>query len=210
MNVPTRESRLPSSHLPVNRCPKCGTAPGGRWKLGDQCPNWRCGHVEKVTINSVFVKPEGLLEAESVVARSKELYRRVWGAAKRMPEYRTMLSTTERSDVFEQKILNEANMINMTSADPLPDRDVELIVGRVAMTIVQWEFSPDRQRERQRKQVASRHRANRGRDLQIVRRAEWVSQRAVAAEFGISRGAVRKVLARREEILAPYSTYKRQ
>ena len=54
-----------------------------------------------------------------------------------------------------------------------------------------------RQRERQRKQAASRCRRNRGRDLQIVRLHEsGESLASIAARFGMSRSGVRKVLLR--------------
>ena len=135
--------------------------------------------------------------AESTVQRSGALYRSLWAEAKGMTEYRRMLATRERCADFEAKLTRSARFINGRLAPPLPDAVVVKLVARLAGRIATWEHSPIRQRERQAKAAAARRRRNRGRDLQIVRLYEsGESQRAIAAQFGVSRGAVRKVLDR--------------
>ena len=116
-----------------------------------------------------------------------------------MPEYNRVLGTRERSAQFEAKLLATAKLIDagLGKDTMLPPDALQLLVTRMANRIAAWEHSPKRQRERQRKQATSRQRGNRGRDLQIVRAIEnGDSQRKVAKQWGISRGAVEHVLER--------------
>ena len=114
-----------------------------------------------------------------------------------MPEYRRMLATPKRNAQFESKLLAKAKAINFRLGTNLPDSALRETVRRMANSIAAWEHSPQRQRERQKKQVAARRRKNYSRDLRIVRFYEsGESQRSIAARYKISRGAVEHVLLR--------------
>jgi len=135
--------------------------------------------------------------AESIVYRSRDLYRRVWSEAKRMPEYRCRLATRERCTAFEAKLLRAARKVNNEHAQPLAENIVAEVTARVARTIADWEHSPIRQRARQGKQVASRHQTTAKRDREILdRHLRGESLAAIAREVDMTREGVRKVLLR--------------
>lgn len=138
-----------------------------------------------------------LADAESVVVRSRKLYKLLFREAKRMAEYRRMQASRERCVEFEAKLLRSARMLNGRLENPLPDRMVATVTGRVAGTIARWEHSPIRQRERGKRSGEKRRRRNRGRDGQIVYlRSCGESLRSIADRVGASVGSVRHVLKR--------------
>ena len=138
-----------------------------------------------------------LEEAEDLVRRARLVSDALFKEARRMPEYKQVLATRERCAQFERTLLSMAWLIDFRLDTHLPADVVREVAERLANTIAAWEHSPGRQQERQQKQAASRRRRNRGRDLQIVRIIEnGESQRKVAAQFRISRGAVRNVIER--------------
>ena len=138
-----------------------------------------------------------LEEAWSLIHRGRQVSDDLFEQARNMPEYRRVLATRERNAQFESKLLDKAKAINSRLGTDLPDNALIEMVRRMANSIAAWEHSPQRQRERQRKQVQKRRRGTLGRDLQIVRYIEdGESQRRVAARYEISRGAVENVLRR--------------
>ena len=139
-----------------------------------------------------------LQSAKDLLARARLVSDALFEAARDMPEYRRMIATTERYEQFERKLLDRAKAINTRLETNLTDNELVEVVEGVAKNIAHYQHDPDRQRERQKKQVARRRKKNRGRDLRIVRLAEdGVSQRAIAKELGAtSRGAVENVLLR--------------
>lgn len=138
-----------------------------------------------------------LEQAESLVTRARQVSEALFKEAYRMPEYKRVLATRDRCAQFEEKLLRTARLIDSRLGTGLPADALNKVVRRLANSVAIWDHSPPRQRVRQRKQVAKRRKKNRGRDLRIVRLHEdgW-SQRRIAAEYKISRGAVRNILAR--------------
>lgn len=137
--------------------------------------------------------------AESIVARARQVSDELFRQARRWPEYKRVLATRERHEQFEKKLLDTARLIDARFGKDtmLPPDALQKVVTRLANRIAAWDHSPERQKERQRKQAAARRQSNRGRDLGIVRAAEnGESQRSIAARLGISRSAVRNVLKR--------------
>ena len=134
-------------------------------------------------------------QVENIVNRARDLYRRVWSEAKRMPEYGRRLATRERCDQFEAKLLRAAQRVNAELATPLSENIVAEVTARVARTIADWEHAPIRQRDRQSKQAASRRRGNRKRDREILdRHRRGESLAAIAREVDLTKEGVRQVL----------------
>ena len=143
-----------------------------------------------------------LEEAERLVARSRRVSEDLFEAARWMPEYKRVLATRERSEQFKAKLLAEAERIDARidrdgDGPRLPDEVLEVVVSRLANRIAAWEHSPERQKERQRKQVASRRRKTRGRDLRIIRAAEnGDSLRTISLRFKVSKSQVARIVQR--------------
>ncbi|MDE0227319.1 MAG: hypothetical protein OXJ62_00510 [Spirochaetaceae bacterium] len=109
------------------------------------------------------------------------------------------MATRERLVEFGEQVLEVAILKNKKLCKPLEAPQVREVAAGVWAAVARYEHSPQRQRMRQALQVAARHRRNQGRDLQIVRmRENGLSLRAIAENMGVSVGAVRKVLARKQ------------
>ena len=151
---------------------------------------------------------EELSAAESLVERTRALYKLVYRAAKRDVAYRRMLATSERCDEFEARLLVQAGWTNARLDAPLPAPMVKIVVIKVARTIARFQHAPIYQRERQAKQAATRRRRNRSRDAQIVYlHSVGESLAAIGRKFPrpngrpMSKSGVRKVLLREAERL---------
>jgi DNA-binding NarL/FixJ family response regulator len=138
-----------------------------------------------------------LEEAESLVARSRKVSEALFKEARRMPEYNRVLATRKRSAQFEAKLLATAKRIDARLGTMLPPDALQYLVTRLANRVGSWEHSPERQKVRQRKQVAARRKKTLGRDLQIVRAIEnGDSVRKVAKRFNVSKSQVNRIMQR--------------